>query len=389
MAAGAPPFSKGPPPAPPPFLGPLGFGFDPLGPPPMGSFGLPPGLPPAGPPPQGLPPMNDLPLAPELLAPPLDFLPPLHELPPLPGFQLPLPGMPLPPVGSTFPCSGADLLGGGQGQPQISGGVAPEPATLSAGEGTIVQGPMPNPAGPGADSSSSGGGYVDPFFGPVPDPAAAAAAAEAAAKAAASAPKVRKAPEPPSWLPAWRVGDSSASDSLNADDAAARAKRRKVEGLADSKSIKGGGSVTVYSGYSATKVAPAPAEKAPEAASQAQALQQQPQLNASAAQQALPRMLPEGWEMRKSRSSGKVYYINEKLGQTQWVPPEGSTLKVESVKKKKVRESLRAKDAPDASVTDQNGLKGLVRATEQKVNRWQKWQKTSRLINEPSPEKEE
>eukprot|EP00933_Yihiella_yeosuensis_P030790 TRINITY_DN24362_c0_g1_i3.p1 TRINITY_DN24362_c0_g1~~TRINITY_DN24362_c0_g1_i3.p1 ORF type:complete len:265 (+),score=88.76 TRINITY_DN24362_c0_g1_i3:73-795(+) len=32
--------------------------------------------------------------------------------------------------------------------------------------------------------------------------------------------------------------------------------------------------------------------------------------------------LPKGWEMRKSKSTGKRYFVNEKLGKTQWTPPE-------------------------------------------------------------------
>lgn len=46
--------------------------------------------------------------------------------------------------------------------------------------------------------------------------------------------------------------------------------------------------------------------------------------------QALPRQLPEGWEVKQSRSTGKVYYVNEKLGKTQWEPPAGSSAKAVS-----------------------------------------------------------
>eukprot|EP00931_Biecheleriopsis_adriatica_P084132 TRINITY_DN5785_c0_g1_i2.p1 TRINITY_DN5785_c0_g1~~TRINITY_DN5785_c0_g1_i2.p1 ORF type:complete len:576 (+),score=133.39 TRINITY_DN5785_c0_g1_i2:48-1730(+) len=31
--------------------------------------------------------------------------------------------------------------------------------------------------------------------------------------------------------------------------------------------------------------------------------------------------LPEGWEAKQSNSTGKIYYVNEKLGKTQWTPP--------------------------------------------------------------------
>ena len=33
--------------------------------------------------------------------------------------------------------------------------------------------------------------------------------------------------------------------------------------------------------------------------------------------------LPKGWRARNSKSYGKVYYVNEKLGRTQWEYPEG------------------------------------------------------------------
>merc|ERR1712048_57912 len=96
--------------------------------------------------------------------------------------------------------------------------------------------------------------------------------------------------------------------------------------------------------------------------------------------EALPRQPPEGWEMKKSRSTGKVYYVNEKLGKSQFEPPAGSSIK--AAPQKKHRTSLRTKETPDAQVTDKAGLAGLIRANDQsKVGKWQKWQKTSRLLN--------
>jgi len=98
-------------------------------------------------------------------------------------------------------------------------------------------------------------------------------------------------------------------------------KRKKgVEGLASNKSIKTGGAVTVYSGYDAMTLAPKekPAAEKPAAPTQV--------TGPAAVTQALQRQLPDGWEMRKSRSTGKIYYVNEKLGKSQFEPPAGSTI---------------------------------------------------------------
>ena len=65
--------------------------------------------------------------------------------------------------------------------------------------------------------------------------------------------------------------------------------------------------VTVYTGYSAIT-----AEVAREEAS---ATPRQAQAQGVVGTEALPRQLPEGWEMRRSKSTSKVYYVNEKLGE--------------------------------------------------------------------------
>ncbi|CAE7825406.1 Kpna7, partial [Symbiodinium sp. KB8] len=107
-------------------------------------------------------------------------------------------------------------------------------------------------------------------------------------------------------------------------------KRKKgVEGLASNKSIKTGGAVTVYSGYDAMTIAPKekPAAEKPAAPTQV--------TGPAAVTQALQRQLPDGWEMRKSRSTGKTYYVNEKLGKSQFEPPAGSTIDKKADPKKK------------------------------------------------------
>jgi len=170
------------------------------------------------------------------------------------------------------------------------------------------------------------------------------------------------------------------------EEALARKRRHGgVEGLASNKHIRSGGTVTVYNGYSAATATPASkAQQTGEAVQQAAPAQ----ASVVAAAAALPRQLPEGWEMKRSRTTGRVYYVNEKLGTSQFDPPAGSTVKAEPAKKKISKASSRAKDGPDAQVTDQNGVKGLVRATDAKTGRWQKWQKCNRILNAPEPENE-
>merc|ERR1711972_631519 len=36
--------------------------------------------------------------------------------------------------------------------------------------------------------------------------------------------------------------------------------------------------------------------------------------------------LPEGWEVRKSRTTGRVYFANVKLGKSQFVPPSSAPI---------------------------------------------------------------
>lgn len=161
--------------------------------------------------------------------------------------------------------------------------------------------------------------------------------------------------------------------------AAAEVSRKKrpsgVEGLASSKRIRSGGAVTVYNGLDAVTSAPKPEAATLPAAAPAK----------SAATQALPRQLPEGWEMKRSRTTGKIYYVNEKLGKSQFDPPPGAVMKATERRKEKVVQRP-TKDIPDAQLTDRNGLIGLVRATDKKLGRWQKWQKCNQILNEPDPD---
>lgn len=159
-------------------------------------------------------------------------------------------------------------------------------------------------------------------------------------------------------------------------------KRKKgVEGLASNKAIKNGGAVTIYSGYDALTVEPKVAETSEKPPASAQT-----QITGQSVIQGLQRQLPAGWEMRKSRSTGKVYYVNEKLGKSQFEPPAGSTVDKQVDKKKKA--STKSKDVPDAQFTDRGGMLGLMRANEQKKGRWAKWQKCNEILNEPDPEDE-
>merc|ERR1712039_650502 len=123
-----------------------------------------------------------------------------------------------------------------------------------------------------------------------------------------------------------------------------------------------GGSVTIYDGYSAVSAGPQKVQNPAQAVLQQQLQQQQqaaPDPNSSIpGREALSRQLPDGWEMKKSRSTGKVYYVNEKLGVSQFEPPQGSTVKAETKKKTKV--ATKSKDAPGAIATDKNGVMGLV-----------------------------
>jgi len=141
--------------------------------------------------------------------------------------------------------------------------------------------------------------------------------------------------------------------------------------------------VTVYAGYQAVT---AGSQQAPQQASAQQKPQPLGQQSAASAVEALPRQLPEGWEMKKSRSTGRVYYVNEKLGKSQFEPPAGSTVKVEAPKKKK--KLTHSKDLPDAQTTDKNGMMGVIRGSDKKLGRWQKWQQCSRILAEPEDDEQ-
>jgi len=172
---------------------------------------------------------------------------------------------------------------------------------------------------------------------------------------------------------------SSSTASVGEPDLKRR--RNAVEGLASNRNIKSGGAVTVYTGYSAVTAAPAPKDDGP-------VHKESRSVPAPAVHgmEALPRQLPEGWEMKKSRTTGRVYYVNEKLGKSQFDPPAGSTLKATAHKKQ--RASLRSKETVDAQATDKAGLMGLVRAQDVRANKWQKWQRNSAIINAPDPDEE-
>lgn len=170
--------------------------------------------------------------------------------------------------------------------------------------------------------------------------------------------------------------------SSSAAEPQKKRRRGEVDGLAKSRQILNGGSVTVYSGYSSTTTTPQQAgEKSTAGPSAARG---NPSQLAGMAVQGLPRQLPEGWEMKKSRSTGKVYYVNEKLGKSQFDPPVGSTVKVE--KKKKQRVVTHSKDLPDAQTTDKIGMMGVIRGNDKQAGRWNKWQRCSRILDDEDQE---
>jgi len=91
--------------------------------------------------------------------------------------------------------------------------------------------------------------------------------------------------------------------------------------------------------------------------------------------------------MKKSRSTGKTYYINEKLGKSQFEPPAGSTIKEQPAAKKQ-RLPTHSRDLPDAQRTDKNGMMGVIRGQDKKVGRWAKWQQCADLLQQDEPEEQ-
>lgn len=152
-----------------------------------------------------------------------------------------------------------------------------------------------------------------------------------------------------------------------------------VDGLAKNRQILSGGSITMYSGYNSTTSTPRQAGERP-ASGQPPAKRAAPQHAAGGAVEGLKRNLPEGWEMKKSRSSGKVYYVNEKAGLSQFDPPAGSTVKAEQ--KKKQRAATHSTNLPDAQTTDKVGMMGVIRGKDKNLGRFQKWQRCSRSLDE-------
>lgn len=188
-------------------------------------------------------------------------------------------------------------------------------------------------------------------------------------------PPEKKAPPEKPYVPPWEPPQGFGIDE-------ASRKRRKVEGLAPSKNIKQAGGLTVYAGYSAITSSKDKDSGVADSTTSSSTARSGAAASAGAAitgVHGLPRQLPEGWEMKKSRSTGKVYYVNAKLGTSQFDPPAGSTVKVSAKKKQKA--STRSKEGPSATMSDRNGVAGIIRATEQKTNKWAKWQNTSRLLN--------
>lgn len=58
--------------------------------------------------------------------------------------------------------------------------------------------------------------------------------------------------------------------------------------------------------------------------------------------------LPDGWEKKISSTTGKVYYVNKRLGETQWKPPAGSIIEVVSPEADK---SLRRAETSASAAT--------------------------------------
>eukprot|EP00929_Paragymnodinium_shiwhaense_P006628 TRINITY_DN11044_c0_g1_i1.p1 TRINITY_DN11044_c0_g1~~TRINITY_DN11044_c0_g1_i1.p1 ORF type:complete len:341 (-),score=70.73 TRINITY_DN11044_c0_g1_i1:340-1362(-) len=314
-----------------------------------------------GPPP---PPLFTDPLPPEVL-PPIDTFPSFDSLPPLPSMPPaapPAPGFQLPSWLRDDPPDSAGPLGAPPlGPPPPDFGPVPGPMPL------LVEGPMGPP--PGVDFMGPPG--PPPPLGPPP----------MGGEFEIKPPSTPPPPTLPSSVPGGvdrPIGQPQ--------------KKRKVEGLASSRNIKSGGSVTIYSGYAATTASkPSEQPKNPVVEQAAAATAPQASSLLAGATEAVSRQLPDGWEMKKSRSSGKIYYVNAKLGVSQFDPPAGSTVKASASASKKQKVSVRAKDGAIAHKTDMNGLAGVVRAndTSSKKGRGQKSMKTSAAIHEPSPEKDD
>eukprot|EP00933_Yihiella_yeosuensis_P070095 TRINITY_DN7758_c0_g2_i1.p1 TRINITY_DN7758_c0_g2~~TRINITY_DN7758_c0_g2_i1.p1 ORF type:complete len:381 (-),score=101.54 TRINITY_DN7758_c0_g2_i1:116-1258(-) len=342
--ATAAPVPEQAPPAAPAFFGPLGGRIGQLlgqGPGMMGPCGgMPPGLPPGAPPPGN---------------------PPLGNFQSPPG---PPPGMP-----PGFPPMGMPPAGPGGMAPSAPSWLAPPPSGFPPGM-------MPDPA-----VSSSGPGA--PPGGPVPS-----WLANSGGDDQQFVPKA-----PPGSPPKGPAGPPK-ENSAGTEAAASRKRSRGVEGLASNKNIRHGGSVTVYQGYDALTAAPQKAATGDSAgataSSSSSAQPQQAVVAGIAGTQALQRQLPPGWEMKKSRSTGKTYYVNEQLGLSQFEPPAGSSadLPKDQAKKKKQKVSTKSKEIPEAQFTDKGGMLGLMRGKEQKLGRWQKWQKCNAILNEPEPEED-
>jgi len=86
--------------------------------------------------------------------------------------------------------------------------------------------------------------------------------------------------------------------------------------------------------------------------------------------------LPKGWEERKSKKSGKVYYVNENLGKTQWERPTAAQGQAERfLQKLREDENERVKRRREKEV-EQRRIEEEQREAEEERNRpfWAKKQ---------------
>lgn len=61
-----------------------------------------------------------------------------------------------------------------------------------------------------------------------------------------------------------------------------------------------------------------------------------------------------------TRPGGKTYYVNEKLGKSQFDPPAGSTIRAEPAKKKH-KVATHSRELPSAHTSDKVGMMGAPR----------------------------
>jgi len=140
-----------------------------------------------------------------------------------------------------------------------------------------------------------------------------------------------------------------------------------IEGLAPNKKIAmdAPGAVTVYDGLTTVSLVPKRQQKEHDVAAPIRGARTGSApipTSASIAKDALQRDLPKGWEMRKSRSTGKVYYVNLTTKESTFDRPSGAK---PVVKKKLSKKEIEEK---------------------QTKRKWNNWQKTSVLLNKDEDE---